>query len=680
MKRFAIVPAIVFAGAAFGQTYNVDLDVTAGSGAGVPASAFGGPLGTAGTWNSVTSASAMTTGIVDAGGANNGVTFTRNRSTGFSSISNPAVSGNYEKLFEDYQASVTGGSLIYTFANLPAGTYAVVTSAVYPDIQFAPASLVSVTGSTSQQSQQVGSSLTSNGFFPGSTHAVHVITIGAGGSITVTVAAADVSTTAYCNGLQIRRVDGTRFRMYVDDSAAAGALDGGSWANAFTNPATALRAAWLAGGVNAEIWVANGMYRPQGVDRYASFDIPSRLRMYGGFNGTETSLTQRSSLTLTYLNGNIGNGGSATDNCYNVVVADNTAADTLIDGFFIVNGYGNDGGVSGGRGAGVRLQNGSATFRNVTFNGNYALNYGAGAYSSQGSPTFVKCTFYNNEGFRGSAVYHEGPGVLRMYNCNVLGNDGFEGTIFCEGADAMIANCFIHGNYAGSYGGAVAARGTAAQVTIANCTVVGNNAGSICGGAYALQGADLTIDNNIFWDNDDNSGNPMLDRQYLASGSGSTVAVWATTAEGAAGSPGLNPLFVDADGANNVYGDFDDNCQLQAASPCIDTGSADRVPFDLGDLDLDGNTAERLPIDYLGNNRVRGVVVDKGAFEFQPPCHLTADLDGDADVDISDLARLLANYGTPSGASANHGDLDGDGDVDLSDLSGLLSQFGQTCP
>lgn len=67
-----------------------------------------------------------------------------------------------------------------------------------------------------------------------------------------------------------------------------------------------------------------------------------------------------------------------------------------------------------------------------------------------------------------------------------------------------------------------------------------------------------------------------------------------------------------------------------------------------GDLDQDGNTSERLPIDFDGYNRVRGVVVDKGAFEFQPPCGLTADLDGDADVDISDLARL-ANYGTPSG-------------------------------
>lgn len=60
-----------------------------------------------------------------------------------------------------------------------------------------------------------------------------------------------------------------------------------------------------------------------------------------------------------------------------------------------------------------------------------------------------------------------------------------------------------------------------------------------------------------------------------------------------------------------------------------------------------------------------------------PPC--PGDLDGDADVDIQDLATLLANFGTPSGAGADQGDLDGDGDVDLQDLAGLLGAFGSNC-
>jgi len=52
------------------------------------------------------------------------------------------------------------------------------------------------------------------------------------------------------------------------------------------------------------------------------------------------------------------------------------------------------------------------------------------------------------------------------------------------------------------------------------------------------------------------------------------------------------------------------------------------------------------------------------------------DLDGDGDVDLSDLAQLLANYDVMSGASYEDGDLDGDGDVDLSDLAELLANYG----
>jgi hypothetical protein len=55
------------------------------------------------------------------------------------------------------------------------------------------------------------------------------------------------------------------------------------------------------------------------------------------------------------------------------------------------------------------------------------------------------------------------------------------------------------------------------------------------------------------------------------------------------------------------------------------------------------------------------------------------DLDGDRDIDLADLAQLLANYGTTSGAVYEDGDLDTDGDVDLADLAALLSVYGTTC-
>jgi hypothetical protein len=55
------------------------------------------------------------------------------------------------------------------------------------------------------------------------------------------------------------------------------------------------------------------------------------------------------------------------------------------------------------------------------------------------------------------------------------------------------------------------------------------------------------------------------------------------------------------------------------------------------------------------------------------------DINGDGQVDLSDLAQLLGGYGTTSGAGYADGDLDLDGDVDLSDLAEMLGVYGTVC-
>jgi hypothetical protein len=59
---------------------------------------------------------------------------------------------------------------------------------------------------------------------------------------------------------------------------------------------------------------------------------------------------------------------------------------------------------------------------------------------------------------------------------------------------------------------------------------------------------------------------------------------------------------------------------------------------------------------------------------------ILGDLDYDCDVDLADLAGLLANYGITSGATYEQGDIDADGDVDLADLATLLANYGAPCP
>lgn len=68
---------------------------------------------------------------------------------------------------------------------------------------------------------------------------------------------------------------------------------------------------------------------------------------------------------------------------------------------------------------------------------------------------------------------------------------------------------------------------------------------------------------------------------------------------------------------------------------------------------------------------------DDDATIIPAPCR--GDFDGDGLISLSDLALLLSNYGTASGASYWDGDLDADGDVDLSDLAALLAIYGTTC-
>jgi len=59
-------------------------------------------------------------------------------------------------------------------------------------------------------------------------------------------------------------------------------------------------------------------------------------------------------------------------------------------------------------------------------------------------------------------------------------------------------------------------------------------------------------------------------------------------------------------------------------------------------------------------------------------CSLVGDLDCDEDVDLSDLAALLAAYGTCEGEPGYEGvaDLDASGCVNLSDLAALLGNYG----
>jgi hypothetical protein len=242
-----------------------------------------------------------------------------------------------------------------------------------------------------------------------------------------------------------------------------------------------------------------------------------------------------------------------------------------------------------------------------------------------------------------------------------------------------------------SRGGGAACAGAPAIVSFRNCTFSNNHSGGE-GGGVCTAAAPVDLTNCILWGNTAAAGGTVYNQQARVATGGATITVNFSTIQGAAGADGQNPMFVNPNGADGIVGTSDDDCRLQPGSPSIDAANQYLMANDLADLDQDGNTAEYTPLDLDGNPRFvddpavvdtgtgLGPLADRGAYEFQPPCNLPADLDQDQDVDLSDLATLLAHFGVQSGATLAQGDIDGDHDVDLSDLATLLAQFGQSCP
>ncbi len=156
-----------------------------------------------------------------------------------------------------------------------------------------------------------------------------------------------------------------------------------------------------------------------------------------------------------------------------------------------------------------------------------------------------------------------------------------------------------------------------------------------------------------------------------------TITGWVTNASY---NPGCDWFHFDiihagTDSDGDGIPDDDDNCP-DDYNPDQEDTDGDGIG-DACDDDLDGddiaNDADNCAFVY---NPTQEDCDDDGIGDV---CDCPGDVDCDRDVDLSDLAQLLANYGTTTGTTYAQGDLDDDGDVDLSDLALLLSNYGAVC-
>jgi hypothetical protein len=116
-----------------------------------------------------------------------------------------------------------------------------------------------------------------------------------------------------------------------------------------------------------------------------------------------------------------------------------------------------------------------------------------------------------------------------------------------------------------------------------------------------------------------------------------------------------NPLFADADGADNIVGTTDDDLGLVPGSPCIDAGDNGRLTADFADVDIDNNLGEITPLDLARQARRvddlgtadtgLGVspITDMGAREF---VDCPADFNEDGFLDFFDYDDFVKAFET----------------------------------
>jgi hypothetical protein len=174
---------------------------------------------------------------------------------------------------------------------------------------------------------------------------------------------------------------------------------------------------------------------------------------------------------------------------------------------------------------------------------------------------------------------------------------------------------------------------------------------------------------------------------------GSSFTANYTTVQGLAGSLGgfgnnaLNPLFIDANGANNVIGDTDDNCRLDDGSPAVDSGNNSFASLLTADLDGNARFVDDWTIADAGVGF--GPLVDRGCYERQyTPC--PADFDQSGFVDSDDFVFFIDQFsrgctGPGQGAFGSDpncfksADFDQTGFVDSDDFVAFNTAFSTPC-
>ena len=362
-----------------------------------------------------------------------------------------------------------------------------------------------------------------------------------------------------CSAVDTQKIVVIPDTMYVDAAIPVSGT-GKSWASPFKTVTEALSYANRKT-CNTSIWVKKGTYYPMLADlvtvasnRDSSFRVlRPDLKIYGGFAGTETAVSQRNiAANPTILSGDIGTPNNNSDNCYHVmtVVPNDAVNGVTIDGFtiqgasaravagnFTVNAvaiprltgggiYANNSNLtvnnsilqhnSTSQGGGIYSITGGSilTLANDSIADNLGADLGGGICTGNAAVNMDNTSFVRDTSDFGAGAYTSGAGNAVVNNCRFLFNksginvNSGGGGYFANGTPvATIKYCTFYGNNAmfntaGSGAGFQQSAGTASNIS--NCVFANNNAlgtADDAGGGIMVYGGTTTISDCTFSEN-----------------------------------------------------------------------------------------------------------------------------------------------------------------------------------
>lgn len=367
-------------------------------------------------------------------------------------------------------------------------------------------------------------------------------------------------------------------------------------------------------------------------------------------------------------------------------------------------------------GAGVCCRQSNAVFTGCSIDENLPAGTGEGVYCYESSPRLSDCSISRNGG-EGIICFQYGSPMITGCEISDNGRTGIYCTTYCQGvvrdctitgntsldegggvrvyqqSDTVFINCTITANTAPKGGGVscdnnegpvflncVLARNVATTrggglhcgdgLAVINCVITSNTAPT--GGGVWCTGDELSMTNCILWNDSPDEIHAFYDVP---------VITYCDVQGGWTGQGNIDtdPMFVSPG---------TDNYRLGAGSPCIDAGFNNALPIDGNDLDDDGLTCERFPIDMDSSYRFEDdngtvdtgcglpVVVDMGAYEYDgiPADVAYGDVDGGGFVDIDDVFAVLGAWGDCDGCCLE--DVNADGAVDIDDVFAVLGNWG----